>query len=254
MTPDNSPPETELLYRLIRDTHLLTPVVLIGASAMIPVPFVDDLAKAYLEKRLFQELAQREGFKLSKEEQSRLTQEPSSGCCALGCLGSAFLYPIKRLLRKVFFFLEIKRAVDQSTTALAQAWLFELTLNRGLWQPGGNPASCDQVRTAIREACHSQGVKPLETAISHAFRGAKGTLMEFARNFAGKATSDETKMAEAVADLEREEQEQLEGLTQKLSDSLGEVSDGYLERFAVTFEEHLAQELAKPLQTPGATA
>ena len=41
--------ETKLLYDLIKDHHLLAPVVMIGASALIPVPFLDDVAKEYLE-------------------------------------------------------------------------------------------------------------------------------------------------------------------------------------------------------------
>ena len=43
--------ETELLYQVIKDHHLLAPVVMIGASALIPIPFLDEVAKEYLEKR-----------------------------------------------------------------------------------------------------------------------------------------------------------------------------------------------------------
>lgn len=251
---DNSNEDTELLYLLIKDSHLLTPVVLIGASALIPIPFADDMVKVYLEKRLFSEIAEKEGVSLSKEERSRLTQTPSKGCCALGCLSSAFLYPVKRVLRKLFYFLEIKRSVDQASTALAQAWLFQLTLHRGLWKPGGDIARCDQVRTAINAACHSHGVKPLETAIKHAFAGTKGTLKEFAGKFSKKSTADEAEFAQAVEKLEEEQKEKLAGITQRLSDSLGQVSDSYLVRFAETFEQHLAVELAKPLDLPPSTS
>ena len=153
-----------MLYELVKDSSLLTPVVLIGASALVPVPFLDDFAKAYLEKRLFRLLAEKEGLELSKEEQSHLTQHSGSSCCLVGCLGSALIYPFKKILRKVFFFLEIKRSVDQSTTALAQAYLFRLTLRKDLWRPGGPVESADVVREAILAACHSQGVKPLEDA------------------------------------------------------------------------------------------
>lgn len=239
--------ETKLLYDLIKDHHLLAPVVMIGASALIPVPFLDDVAKEYLEKRLFRELAAAEGLKLSKEEQEHLSQEPkNSGCCALGCLSSAFWYPIKRVLRKLFFFLEIKRAVDQATTALAQAWLFRLVLKRELWVPGGDIESCHRVRRAIRQACQSHGVQPLETAVKHAFGEAKSTMMDFAGKFSKDTTTTEDDMGEAVDRLEREQEEKLKGITKRLSASLGEVSESYLERFGVTFEKHLAEELAKP--------
>lgn len=241
--------EVEILYELIKDTHLLTPVVLIGASALIPVPFLDDITKVYLEKYLFARVAEREGLELTKDERYHLTQEKNSGgCCALGCLGSAALYPIKRLLRKVFFFLEIKRSVDQATIALAQAYLFKLALQRDLWAPGQDLDQAHCLRRATRAACQNHGVKPLETAIRHGFEGAKGTFSEFAAKFVKKSGSDEKEMAQAVDALELEESEQLAGLTRSLSDSLGEVSDSYIERFAEVFEQQLALEKAKPVE------
>lgn len=231
-----------MLYELVKDSSLLTPVVLIGASALVPVPFLDDFAKAYLEKRLFRLLAEKEGLELSKEEQSHLTQHSGSSCCLVGCLGSALIYPFKKILRKVFFFLEIKRSVDQSTTALAQAYLFRLTLRKDLWRPGGPVESADVVREAILAACHSQGVKPLETAIRHGFEGAKGTLSDFASKLADKVSGgdeSEEKISKAVDRLEEEETEELKGLTRSLSDSLNDVSQPYLEKFSATFEKQI---------------
>lgn len=238
--------ETALLYELVRDSHILTPVVMIGASALIPVPFLDDAAKAYLEKYLFALLAEREGLELSKDEKLHLTHEPRGGCCAWGCLGSALLYPLKKLLRKIFFFLEIKRAVDQATTALAQAYLFRFTLRQDLWKPGETLHHADCVRRAIAEACNSHGVKPLETAIRHGFDGAKGTLADFAAKFAKKSSDDEKEMKEAVDSLEREEKDEIAGLTRRLTSSLDEVEDTYVAAFAKNFQQKLAQEKSKP--------
>ncbi|MFA5503897.1 MAG: hypothetical protein WC314_21420 [Vulcanimicrobiota bacterium] len=238
--------ETELLYQVVRDHHLLAPVVMIGASALIPVPFLDDVAKEYLEKRLFRDIAAKEGLVLSKEEQKHLTQEKNGGCCALGCLGSALIYPLKKLLRKILYFLEIKRSVDQATTALAQAWLFELTLRRKLWVPGGEIESCHKVRRAIREACTSHGVKPLELAVKQAFSGAKGTMLDLAGRFSRETASNEDTIAQTVDQLESEQEENLKGITRKLSESLNDISESYLVRFGVTFEKHLAEEMARP--------
>jgi hypothetical protein len=247
--------EAEVLQELIKDPHLLTPIVLIGASALIPVPFLDDVAKEYLEKYLFGLIAEKEGLEPSKDEKYHLTQEPSEGgCCALGCMGSAILYPIKKLLRKLFFFLEIKRAVDQSTTALAHAYLFKLCVQRDLWKPGLDIEESHFVRKAIVTACQDQGVKPLETAARHGFEGTKGLFFELAAKFSKKTGTDEKDMAKAVDSLEKEESQSLAGLTQNLSDSLGEVSDSYLVRFASTFEKQLVQERSKPKDPTEPTA
>lgn len=246
MGNDDKDPEAEsdLLYDLVKDTGLLSKVVMIGASALVPVPFLDDVAKAYLEKSLFASIAQRSGVALSKEEKQKLTQDSQKkGCFAWGCLGSVFLYPFKKLLRKVFFFLEIKRSVDQSTTALAEAYLFKLALKQGLWKPGGDPKDAEAVRRAIRATCQSQGVKPLEASIRHAFEGTKGIFAAFAATFMKeKPGADEVQIERAVASLEKQETAELAGLTQKLSSSLENVSESYLERFNASFESCLKAE------------
>jgi uncharacterized protein YegL len=71
-------------------------------------------------------------------------------------------------------------------------------------------------------------------------------MMDFAGKFSKDTTTTEDDMGEAVDRLEREQEEKLKGITKRLSASLGEVSESYLERFGVTFEKHLAEELAKP--------
>lgn len=233
--------ETAILHGLIGDPHLLTVVVLIGASALLPVPFLDDVAKGYLERRLIRAIAEGEGLSVSSQELDRLTREPPKGCCAVGCLGKAVLYPVKKLLRKILFFLEIKRSVDQSSTALAEAWLLTLALRRGLWSPGRPLEQADRLREVIEAACRSHGVKPLETAFSHTFRGAKDTLLEFARRFTGQVDDDKAQLDAAVARLEAEERERLAGLSGKLKEALSGVSEAYLLRFAKEFERQFDQ-------------
>lgn len=250
--PDTNTPEDLLLTSLVKDGDILTNVVMIGASALIPVPFLDDVAKAYLEKRLFAKLADHKELTLSKEEKQALTQDSDPrGCCALGCLGSAMLYPLKKLLRKIFFFLEVKRCVDQSTTALAEAFLFAVTLEQELWKTGGPLQDAECVRRAIRATCQSQGVKPLEASIRHGFEGAKGLFGDFAAKFVSKgAGEDEEQMAKAVESLEQEESAELAGLTKKLTVSLEKMPESYLERFAASFAQQLALQRARPAQTP----
>lgn len=243
-TPDiEQSEEVELLYELIADSNLLTTVVLIGASALIPVPFLDDFTKSYLEKRLVNTIVENEGLEIGEEELEALLREEKGGCCAFGCLSSAILYPLKKLLRKVFFFLEIKRAVDQSTQALAQAWLFRLALYRELWKPGSGRERAEELRLAIRSACHSQGVKPLETALRHGFLEAKGVFSELAgkltAKISGKSATDEKEIKEAVDKVKSEKSGDLGGLPKRLTDSVNDVSENYLTSFAVTFEQQL---------------
>lgn len=240
--------ETALLYDLVGDPHLLAIMVMVGASALLPVPFLDDVAKGYLERRMLRTIASKEAMTLTSEEVDRLTQEPSKGCCLVGCLTGAVIYPVKRLLRKLLFFLEIKRSMDQASTALAESWLFWLALRRGFWSPGRDIAEADRLRTVIEAACNSQGVKPLETALRHAFGGAKGTLKELAARFGGKTLSDKAQLEAAVRSLETEEGERLAKLSKSLKAALSEVGESYLRRFAEEFERQMEQ--ASPTAAP----
>jgi hypothetical protein len=238
--------ETRILYELVGDGHILTVVVLIGASALLPVPFLDDVAKAYLERRLARTIAEGEGLTLSAQEVERLTLEPAKGCCMWGCLGKIVIYPIKRLIRKILFFLEIKRAVDQSSTALAEAWLLTLAMRRGLWSTGRDISETDRLREVIDVSCQSHGVKPLETAFAHAFRGAKDTLMDFAGRFTGKLDDDKEKLDAAVRKLELEEGERLARLSKRLKEALSEVGEVYLQGFACEFERQMETARSRP--------
>lgn len=238
--------ETALLYELVGDAHLLTVVVLVGASALVPVPFLDDVAKGYLERRMLRSIAEREKMTLSSQEIDHLTKEPPDGCCLMGCLGNVVLYPLKRILRKVLFFLEIKRSMDQSSTALAEAWLFSLALRRGLWSPGRDISEADRLRQVIETSCQSQGVKPLETALGHAFQGAKDVMSDVARRFVGKKVEDKAQMDAALRKFEAEEGEQLSRLSKRLREALGEVGEVYLQRFAREFERQLEVASKKP--------
>lgn len=256
-SPDNSGPleaaavesssdELSLLYEMLGDQERFVSIILVGASALIPVPFLDDWAKSALERRAFRLAAEREGLALTSEELDRLVQEPPSGCCLVGCLGKALLYPIKKLIRKILFFLEIKRAVDQSTNALAENWLFSLALRRGMWQPNGDLAQADMLRGVIERSCTVQGVKPLELAIGSTFRQAKGTLFDFANRFIGKTTPSKDEFTATVELFKQEEAAEILLLTQKMQKELSLVSKSYLQRFAQEFEKELEVAMVAP--------
>lgn len=232
--------EVSLLFELLGDSDRLTTIILVGASAMIPVPFLDDWAKSYLERRSFRLGAEREKLQLSSEEADRLVLEPPGGCCMMGCLGKALIYPIKKMVRKILFFLEIKRAIDQTTNALAENWLFSLALRRGVWTPGGDPSRADLLRQAIEKTCAAQGVQPLELAIGGAFQGAKGTLFNFANRFVGKTEQSKEELAATVGQFEAEEADQLAQITQRIQKEISNISDSYLRRFALGFEKELS--------------
>src|SRR5438045_2824658 len=90
---------------------LVAHAVLVGLTPLIPVPVVDDLAKNYFRRRLVRGLAAASGRALSDAEFAALLKERERGCLR-GCLTAVVVYPLKATFRKVFYFLEWKRAVD----------------------------------------------------------------------------------------------------------------------------------------------
>src|SRR5688500_5976683 len=107
-----------------RQNLLVTHAVLTGLTPLVPIPFVDDQIYAYFMRSLVQHLATSQGRTLSGSDITSLAAHPSRGC-ALGCLGSVLLYPLKRVMRKVFFFLEWKRAVDTISHTYYQGYLID---------------------------------------------------------------------------------------------------------------------------------
>src|SRR5205085_3062606 len=108
---------------------LVAHAVLVGLTPLIPVPVVDDLAKNYFCERLVRRLAAANGRGLSIEELAALTREREGGCVR-GCLVAAVVYPLKAVFRKIFYFLEWKRAVDLASRTYHFGYLVNYTMQR----------------------------------------------------------------------------------------------------------------------------
>lgn len=226
----------------LTEAGFLTQVVLIGASALIPVPFVDDLVGNYLERRLFRATAAQEGFELSGAEVKAITSAPK-GCCVKGCLSNALLYPIKKLIRKLLFVLEIKRAIDQASEVLVRCWLFRCALSQNWWAPDGSTLACEQLNQALRLTCQQEGTSPFYHAVAGVFRSARGVLKNLGELLTGeaKALKDETEEKLLEDGVHKVEQAgQAESLAASLGSALGALPADYLERLTAAFHRHLA--------------
>src|SRR5215207_10268319 len=108
---------------------LVTHAVLTGLTPLIPVPLVDDLVKSYFRKRLVRSLAAAAGRPLTDEESDALASEGEAGCLR-GCATTVLVYPLKAVFRKVFYFLEWKRAVDLTSRTYHYGYLVGHALRR----------------------------------------------------------------------------------------------------------------------------
>ena len=215
-----------------KQRSLVTHAVLAGLTPLIPVPVVDDLAKNYFRKRLVRRLAAANGRRIGGEELAALTREREGGCVR-GCLVTVLVYPLKSVFRKVFYFLEWKRAVDLASRTYHFGYLVNYAMQRrddGTSILDARRAS--DVIEAIAAACRESPIKPVEGAIGATFRGSRRVLRAAAallasalRRLAGRARPEE--VAEAIEQIEPEEERELEPVVTRLQRAIAAVPEDH---------------------------
>ena len=233
--------------RTAEETHqrsIITHSVLTGLTPLIPVPVLDDLAKNYFRRRMVRALAASHGRDISAAEVEALTAERGGGCLS-GCLVQAVVYPLKKIFRKIFFFLEWKRAVDLTSQTYHHGYLFDYAMQKG----AGGPAVLDlrgvgDVRAAIEAACRESSIKPVEGAVRASFRqsrnvlrAAAGLLGQSLRRVRGSANREE--VARAIEEVEPAEEREIEGVVTRLQKSITAVPDDHFRHLRGRFRAHL---------------
>ena len=224
---------------------LVTHAVLVGLTPLIPVPLLDDLVKNYFRRRMVRGLASAAGRSLSEEELGALASERERGCLA-GCLFAVLVYPLKAIFRKVFYFLEWKRAVDLTSRTYHFGYLVAYAL-----RPRANGASAldlygaKRVNEAAQAACLEAPVKPVEAAIGGTFRksrnvlrGAAALLAASLRRVTGRARAE--RVAEAIEEVEPEEQRELEPVVARIQRSISAVPEEHFRDLRARFDARLA--------------
>ncbi len=209
--PPSVPIPPEALSDEGRQRTLLVYALLTGLTPLIPVPFADDLAKSHLRRRLIRLLAQAHSRNLSESIVQALAREQSRGGCLGGCLAQALLYPLKKIFRKIFFFLEWKRAVDLTSYTYHWGYLLDYAFQEGLVEPSDtstsvdNP-SVDDLRTAIERTCQEAPIKPVERAVSATLRQSRVALLSAAKRLQANLAKGTTGRATEPAAPEQQEE------------------------------------------------
>jgi hypothetical protein len=223
---------------------LVTHAVLTGLTPLIPVPLVDDLVKNYFRKRLVRNLAAGAGRVLTDEELNTLASEGEGGCLR-GCATTVLVYPLKAVFRKVFYFLEWKRAVDLTS----RTYHFGYLVGHALRRREGAPSLLDAhgaraVNAAIEAVCREAPIKPLESAVGGTFRKSKGGLRAAAallsRSLRRQQPQPE-RVAEAIESVEPEEARELQPVVTRLQRSLASVPEDHFRALRDQLEARLGQ-------------
>ena len=225
-----------------RQRTLVTHAVLTGLTPLIPVPLVDDLVKSYFRKRLVRSLAASAGRELSEEEVSALTSEREGGCLR-GCVVTLLIYPLKAVFRKLFYFLEWKRAADLTSRTYHFGYLVGHALRPRA--DGASPLDLRGARAvseAIEAVCREAPIKPLETAVGGTFRKSKDVLSGAAALLTRSLRREPARPAEVAAAVERiepEEERKLDPVVTRLQRSIGSVPDEHFRQLRERLDARL---------------
>jgi hypothetical protein len=225
---------------------LVTYAIFVGLTPLIPVPVLDDLAQSYFRRRLVRMLAASHGRALGPEDFDALASERGGGGCLSGCLVQALVYPLKKVFRKVFYFLEWKRAADLTS----QTYHFGYLLNYAL-QPreGGESLVALRGAVAVREAidavCREAPIKPVESAVFGTFRQSKrvlgsaaGLLSQTLRRVTGRRP-DREQVERAIETIEPEEERELETVVTRMQKAIAGVPDEHFKNLRARLDARL---------------
>lgn len=219
---------------------IITHAVLTGLTPLIPIPILDDLVKSYFQRRLVRRLAESYRHSLSEQDIRTLADDPGGGCLS-GCLGGAFLLPFKLIFRKLFFFLEWKRAADTVSRTYHQGYLLECAL-RESWFP--HQRNAVDLRAAVDAVLLEVGTGPVERAVRTTFNQSRSALKSAAsllrrslQSISGKP--DEAQVAQAAEAVESEEEREIEGVITRLQKSIQSIPDDYFDNLRKRLAERL---------------
>jgi hypothetical protein len=204
---------------------LLTYSVLAALTPLIPIPLVDDLAKTHFRRQMVRAVGAHYNTEFAPHAVPLLADEKGGSC--LGVLGTIVLYPLKKIFRKIFFFLEWKRAIDTVGATFYHGFLLACALQNERVAPRG-PHAPAQVRAAIDELLLQTNTSPFNALVRGVFsqsksalRGAVAGLQNLLRPLAGKPTPG--RVEETLQSAEAQENAQLSGVVARLQSALNEL-------------------------------
>jgi hypothetical protein len=121
---------------------------LAGLSVLVPIPFLDDAFEAFFRKRIPGAVARARGRTLPNDVREVLSEGDSSGWGCATIPLRLTLGLLKRLSRKVLYFLTIKSATDRLSHYWARAFLIDHMLMAGHLE---GTASARAARSAMDE-------------------------------------------------------------------------------------------------------
>lgn len=229
---------------------------LASLTPLIPVPFLDDKVLAWVRRKQVRETLERSGLQPEPGAVRVLAGDEDPRSALAGCLRLTLVLPLlkisyyilRKLFRKIVFFLLIKDSVDQFSESFQENLLLHRAIELGAL---GSP---ERIRQAMLETRRTVNPRPVERVVRKIYRGSRRLLGQGARLLtsffrAGRAAdevdglgagSSEGAMPAREAVIDAEER-LLSGLLDRITTALWNEA-GYRERLHATFDALLTQE------------
>lgn len=227
--------------------------LLAAVCALIPVPWIDDVAERVVRRRAVGDLLRERGVDPTPGDVEVLAglERPRRGCVdwLLWPLTGVALYVAKKLFRKVFFVLALSDAVRAASELFHDAYLLAHALGRG-WLAPGPAGRIDRdearwVRWAIESTVAETDPAPVRGAVRRALAGSGRLLGEEAVRLGGWMARERRQAGGAEAEERAAEElpvageaERLSGLARRLAAALG-VEEAHRRRLEERLEAHL---------------
>jgi hypothetical protein len=187
-------------------TLLIGHSVLVGLTPLVPVPILDDRLRSYFERRLAREIAARHGIALDEDDLRMVGEGPGQDFWAELRRG-ALLLPVRLLLRKLFLFLNVKRASDAASATYNRGYLLDVALAAKAHPPHRR---AEELRAAIDATLVDTPHSPIGAAVRLSFEGSKALLRQALSGFVavlgrlGGRPPEDVDLVQAVGAEERD--------------------------------------------------
>ena len=212
-----------------------------GLTALLPVPFVDDMLIRRIHRRMNRELLEAHGVQVPTKK-SRLLSETESSFFG-GLFSRMVMFPVKRILKKVLFVFSIKGAADVSAAIFHDGWLLSRGLTQGYIDTHrlgqAEEAYMRQIRAAQMQTYREIDTKPLSLLLGKAYEGAQDLVMNAIGTLKSMTQDAETRQ-------EMAQQAAFEADVAQVADRIDperDLDQSYMRSLEHTFKGHLSPEL-----------
>lgn len=217
--------------------------VLAGLCPVIPIPFVDDLALRFIRKRAIMAELDKGQVRPGRAQMDVYLQGPTQ---LMGCLTAVFIYPLKKIFKKIFIFLAIKDCVDAASQTFHELWMIRHAVNTAQLSQADltlEPDGLMPLRRAVEATSQQIDTSPVNQVLKKGFSSSKALLRDAGRTLgntirtSGGTRANPEAVERAVDGVKPAEVGQMD----ELADQLGEqmwAERGYLTLLEQTFDEN----------------